>query len=108
MDLRDKIMQFSEKKEVKKIETKELGDVFIIKLDTKTGTEISKALHTDADIIAKSMIASLSDEDGKLLFKKSDLEHLNSLPIEFTSEIFEQILIFNKMMPSDEVEEAKN
>lgn len=109
MELKEKLMQLAEKREIGEWYSETLNDtIFYEKLNTKDGTELGKILHTDKDIIPKIIIKSLCDADGKKLFKITDLEFINKMPIEFTSELFEQILIFNKMMPGAETKAAKN
>ena len=113
MDLKEKLIQLSEQKEIGEFYSKELDEtVFYTKLNTKDGTALGKILQIDDNIIAKLLVKSLCNADGELLFKASDIEYINRLPVGFTSDLFEQILIFNKMIPnnnvSPEVEAEKN
>ena len=103
MDLREKLIALSEENDIGEFYSEELKEkVYYCKLDTKDGTALGKILQTDDNIMAKMIIKSLCDKEGKLLFKSSDIEYVNRLPIAFSTEVFEKILQFNKMIPGTE------
>lgn len=114
MELRDRLVKFATDVVVGKWYSKDLKEnVFFVRLNTKDGTTFGKSIQKDEDIVAKIILKSVCDEEGKLLFKAADLATINDLPISFTSGLFEEILRFNKMIPegkgsSPEEESAKN
>ena len=93
MDLKEKLIQLSEKKEVASYFSKELDEkVYYCKLNTKDGTDLGIQLQKETpNVIAKILIATLCDEEGEMLFKPKDIELINRMPISFTSEVSEKV-----------------
>jgi len=109
MGLKENLIKLSELKDIGEWYSEELKEnVYYLKLNTKDGTELGKLMQSDADIVAKVLIKSLCDEKGEILFKKADVPIINTMPISVTSELFEKILIFNKMLPESVKEAEKN
>lgn len=108
MDLKEKLIALGEKREVGTHITKELNEdkteetMYYLKLSTKEGAEIGQIIKNEKEIIPRVLIKSLCDEKGDKLFDEADIEYINRLPIAFTSEIFKEMLEFNKILPKDE------
>jgi len=109
MSLREDLIKLSELKETRKWYSEELKkDVYITKLNTKDGTELGKLMQSDPNIFSKLILKSLCDEKGELIFAKNDMPYVNKLPLSFTSELAQEILIFNKMVKGAVEKEVKN
>jgi hypothetical protein len=113
VELRDRLVKLSQEKEIHDWYYKPLDETFyFVKLNTKDGTKYGRTLE-DEDIIAKILISTMCDIEGALLFKRADLNVVNAMPIDFTSEAWKQALIYNKMLPEEkdstpEKESVKN
>jgi hypothetical protein len=109
MSLKENLIKLSESKDKGEWYSDELKEtVYYLKLNTKDGTELGKLMQSDANIVAKVLIKSVCEKDGTLSFGKSDIGYINNMPISFTSELFEKVLIFNKMLPESVKEAEKN
>jgi|AntAceMinimDraft_18_1070375.scaffolds.fasta_scaffold42499_1 hypothetical protein len=109
MSLKENLIKLSELKDMGEWYSEEIKEkVYYLKLNTKDGTELGKLMQSDADIVAKVLIKSICEKDGTLVFAKGDIGYINKMPISFTSELFEKVLIFNKMLPESVKEAEKN